>query len=632
MLKLLWFIQTAPLAAFAAIALGGRALRRPAPWIALAASGAVLAAVLVLFARAAASGAAFEWSRPWLGTASLGTLPLFGLQPARLSDVSVGFLLDPLNLLMLTVVAAVSFAVQAFSVYYMSEEGDKPRYFAFLSFFSFAMTGLVLSANLLQTFVFWELVGLASYLLIGFWFEKPSASDAARKAFVLNRLADLGFLAAVALLFLTAGNLDLRTLSDPALHAALGPAFLGPVTFLVFLGVAGKSAQFPFHVWLPDAMEGPTPVSALIHSATMVAAGVFLLARLFPFFSAAPATLEAILAVGALTALLAATMAAVQRDVKRVLAYSTISQLGLMVMGIASGAWVAGVFHLTTHAFFKSLLFLTAGAFIHRFGTNDLFEMGRGGAGSKRFLVGALALGLLSLAGIPPFGGFFSKDAILHHLKETHLPYYLAGLGVTCLTAFYSLRAFLILTRTPAARGGHEHAPAGGLGPFEQAPLAALAAASVAAGLLGTPLGGEALVRFLDPYGHAAPFDAGLLAAVGGVIAAGAAAAWRLYRSPDPSREEAADRNPARAVIARKYFLDDAYRFLVKTVGLRIAHFFHRFDVRVVNGFFVNGTAANLGRLGRLFSRMQSGVFPDYAFVAVLTGVAVLAYLAAGGR
>ncbi|MCH8049684.1 NADH-quinone oxidoreductase subunit L, partial [Patescibacteria group bacterium] len=445
MLELVWTIQLAPFLPFLIISLGGRGVRKSAPWLALTGAGIAVLSNAILFFKYLQVQHPLEWSLPWIQTSSMKIAPFLGLEPPSLSDISVGFLVDPINLLMLTVVTIVSFFVQMFSVFYMSEDGDKPRYFGFLSLFSFSMIGIVLSSNLLQTFMFWELVGLTSYLLIGFWFEKKSASDAARKAFMINRLADLGFFIAIVFLFLTYGSLDLSALQSPAISNQLPLGLVTVIGILIFLGIAGKSAQFPFHVWLPDAMEGPTPVSALIHSATMVAAGVFLLARIFPIFAASQTTLWVILVVGTITSLLSATIACVQTDIKRILAYSTISQLGLMVMGIASGAWVAGLFHLTTHAFFKSLLFLTAGALIHHSGSNDIFIIGQRGAKKNKFMMLVLGFGLFSLCGIPPFSGFFSKDAILHSLKEGYPLFYAAGLLVTFFTALYSFRMLFIL-------------------------------------------------------------------------------------------------------------------------------------------------------------------------------------------
>ena len=624
MIELACVTQFAPLAAFGIILLGGRLLRPAAPAIAVAGAGSALAANLGLLSAGALSRhETFRWT--WLALADIRIQPLFGVTPARLDDVSVGFLLDPLNILMLTIVTTVSFFVQLFSVFYMAEDGDRPRYFAFLSLFSFSMIGLVFSVNLLQTFMFWELVGLASYLLIGFWFEKAAASQAARKAFVLNRLADLGFLAGILILFLCFGTLDLSALGTEGLRAALPARLLGTIGVLIFLGIAGKSAQFPFHVWLPDAMEGPTPVSALIHSATMVAAGVFLFSRIFGLFAATPAVLKLILAAGTLTALLGATLATIQRDIKRILAYSTISQLGLMVMGIAAGSPGAGMFHLTTHAFFKSLLFLTAGALIHRFETNDIFEMGEKGSRHERFLLFFLAFGLLSLSGVPPFGGFFSKDAILHELRSAHSAVYGAGLLVGLFTAYYSFRLFLVLFLSRATHETHAHPASPLVRICEKIPLAVLAILSLAAGAAGTSAGGAAVLEAIDPRFHPLRIDAGLLLAASGVIAAGAAGAFLRYRRPKAPTPES-PRNPWVRLLEQKYFMDDLYLWVVKNIGLRIAAFFHGFDVRVVNGIMVNETARSVKRLGKILSGVQNGQLQNYLFVALVLLTLVVGY------
>src|SRR3989338_3663825 len=335
-LRFLWVIQLAPLLAFLLIQLLPKSLKKIAP--AVGVSGSLLAALaaLKLFSlHLHRENLPQQFVYEWLKVAEPSATNSYQLV--------VGFLLDPLNLLMITLVTTIAFFVQLFSVYYMNEDGSKPRYFGFLSLFSFSMTGLVLSSNLLQTFLFWELVGLTSYLLIGFWYSKPTAATAARKAFVINRLGDLGFYLGVILLFLYFGTLNFVDLKSEALQQTFSSPMLTLIGVLVFMGVMGKSAQFPFHNWLPDAMEGPTPVSALIHSATMVAAGVFLLTRAFGLFGASSMTLLVILIIGSLTAFVGASMATVQRDIKRILAYSTISQLGLMVMAIGAGSGVAGM-------------------------------------------------------------------------------------------------------------------------------------------------------------------------------------------------------------------------------------------------------------------------------------------------
>ncbi|MCH7907038.1 MAG: NADH-quinone oxidoreductase subunit L, partial [Chloroflexi bacterium] len=333
--------------------------------------------------------------------------------------LSIGILLDPLTSIMLVVVSGVSLMVQVYSQSYMKGDPSYIRFYAYMSLFTASMLGLVMARNIIQLFVFWELVGVSSYLLIGFWFTKPSAAAAAKKAFLVTRLGDFGFLIAILALF-SQGNemLDIPTLY--ALVGTIGTTTVSLIALGIFAGAVGKSAQFPLHTWLPDAMEGPTPVSALIHSATMVTAGVFLVARFFPVFEAADYTMEFVALIGAFTAVFAASMGLVAHDIKRVLAYSTISQLGYMMLILGLGGYVAAIFHLFTHAFFKALLFLGSGSVSHATGTFDMRYMG----GLRKVMPWTFTLmviGSLSLAGIFPLAGFWSKDEILAHASEVNL-------------------------------------------------------------------------------------------------------------------------------------------------------------------------------------------------------------------
>ena len=360
--------------------------------------------------------------------------------------VPVGFLLDPLSLLMLTIVSVICFLVQIYSLGYMAGDRGFSRYYAFMSLFAWAMISLTLSSSMLQLYVFWELVGLSSYLLIGFWYEKFSASEAGKKAFVMTRFGDVAFLLGLLLVLMNLGNLDILKMNGPMVTANMAPGLITLSALLIFGGVVGKSAQFPLLTWLPDAMEGPTPVSALLHSATMVAAGVFLFARLFPFFSHSSTAMTVFLAIGTISMLLASTMAMVSRDIKQVWAYSTISQLGYMIMGLAAGGYVAGVFHLTTHAGFKALLFLCSGVFIHKYETNDMFEIGRqGGRGLKTPMI-CMVIAAAALSGLPPLSGFFSKEMIIAQLASLGNPIWLiAGLMGVFLTAYYAFRLIFII-------------------------------------------------------------------------------------------------------------------------------------------------------------------------------------------
>jgi NADH-quinone oxidoreductase subunit L len=353
---------------------------------------------------------------------------------------------------MLVIVTSVSFLVQVYSIGYMKGDTGVWRYFAYMSLFTTSMLGLILVGSLLLLYVFWELVGVSSFLLIGFWFHRPAAAAAAKKAFLVTRLGDLGFLGAILLIFVEAGTFDIESIDDLALTGVIGGTTLTLFALGIFAGAAGKSAQVPLHVWLPDAMEGPTPVSALIHAATMVAAGVYLVARMFPVFSASPDALTVVGAIGGLTAISAAFLGVVQTDIKRVLAYSTISQLGYMMLALGIGAYVAAIFHLLTHAFFKALLFLGAGSVNHATGTFDMRLMG-GLRRSMPLTFVTFLIGSLSLAGIFPLAGFWSKDEILGDAWAHERYLFWIGLVTAGLTALYMFRA-IFLTFMGSYRGG----------------------------------------------------------------------------------------------------------------------------------------------------------------------------------
>jgi len=402
-----------PLSAFAAIMLLFRQCPRVSARLSIAAVTGSLMCALFLLIRHGDALTPVVFSRPWMISDAI--------------QIPIGFMLDPLNLLMLTIVTGISCLVQIYSLGYMAGDPGFARYYAYMSLFAWAMISLVLAPSLFQLYVFWELVGLASYLLIGFWFEKFSASRAGKKAFVMTRLGDAAFLLGLMIILVHVGNLEITTLNGPEPLPGMSPGLITLVALLIFGGIIGKSAQFPLLTWLPDAMEGPTPVSALLHSATMVAAGVYLLARLFPFFSLSTTAMTVCLAVGTISMLMASTMALVSRDIKQVWAYSTISQLGFMLMGLGAGGYVAGVFHLTTHAAFKALLFLCSGVFIHALGTNDMVAIGQAGGRRMRLPIVCMTLGAASLAGLPPFSGFFSKELILSALAGQTNPLWLTA-------------------------------------------------------------------------------------------------------------------------------------------------------------------------------------------------------------
>jgi NADH-quinone oxidoreductase subunit L len=454
-------------------------------------------------------------------------IPPMALQTAAgigIYSIDWALRLDPLSAMMLLVVTGIGFLIHVYATAYMMDEprGGYARFFCYLNLFVFFMLTLVLAANYLVMFVGWEGVGLCSYLLIGFWYEKKSASDAGKKAFLVNRIGDFGFMLGMFLIFYTFGTLDFRAVQDAAAGMPVEVAAFGvlsAICLLLFVGATGKSAQIPLYVWLPDAMEGPTPVSALIHAATMVTAGVYMVCRNAVLFSHAPMVMEIVAVIGVLTALVAASIGLVQNDIKRVLAYSTVSQLGYMFLATGVGAFAAGAFHLMTHAFFKALLFLGSGSVIHAMGgEQDVRRMGD----LRKYLpitFATMMVGTLAIAGIPPLSGFFSKDEILYRTFEHNRVLWVLAAITALMTAFYMFR-LMALTFYGAYRGpaweahhahGDDHAPSGHghgawHGPHESPkamtyPLIALAAGAAIAGFIGLPavLGGSAFERFLHP-------------------------------------------------------------------------------------------------------------------------------------
>jgi NADH-quinone oxidoreductase subunit L len=471
------------------------------------------------------------------------------------------------------------------------------------------------------------LVGLASYLLIGFWYEKFSASEAGKKAFVMTRFGDVAFFLGVLLVLTQLGALDIREMNGPA-AARLAPGTVTLAALLIFGGIVGKSAQFPLLTWLPDAMEGPTPVSALLHSATMVAAGVFLLARLFPFFSLSPTAMAVCLAIGTISMLLASTMAMVSRDIKQVWAYSTVSQLGLMIMGLAAGDYVAGVFHLTTHAGFKALLFLCSGVFIHAFHTNDMFAIGAGGGRKLRVPTACIVIAAAALSGLPPFSGFASKELVLGALAGLDNPLWVAaGLLGAFLTTYYTFRAvFAILRPKPedhASAHGADHGHGGGAGyAWMAVPLVVLAAATALLGFTE-----HAFARFL--LGGPAPAGAhhGWLpfTAIGLSLAA-VALAWAEFGRHCAARVGFVERVPALGeLFAQRWYIDRAYRWLLDHVLYGIfSRFCARNDQKVIDGA-VDGLAVAAGAAGGRMSRLH-GAMLQSRLTAIFAAIVFLAF------
>jgi NADH-quinone oxidoreductase subunit L len=548
--------------------------------------------------------------------------------------LAFGVLLDPLSTSMALVVAAITLAVMVYSLGYMAGDPGFARYYGFLSLFAWAMLGLVLASNLLQTLVFWELVGLASFLLIGFWFERPGPAAAARKAFLMTRVGDVGFLLGVLLLIRTAGNAtipDLVTAAGPG--GAFAPGFTTLVAALLLMGVIGKSAQGPLFTWLPDAMEGPTPVSALLHSATMVAAGVYLVARMHGLFVAAPEVMRFLLWLSVITAIAAATMAMVANDIKRVLAYSSISQLAYMLMGLAAGSLAAGFFHLVTHAGFKALLFMSAGIFIHHAHSNDMREIAGHKPGSQRAGVIGLLSGSLALAGVIPFAGYFSKEAILaamgEHAGSAVLALAYAGAG---LTAYYSFRmVFLTLRGEPAhhpEHGAGEHGHGGGESAMA-APVLVLSALTLVLGWLGGWFA-ERLSPGVEEHGALA-FGAGPATALA-LAAAGIGLAWLEYGRRGASRIGFVERMPAlRDFFANNWYVDRLYGATVVPLAQALSRLARWNDQTVLDGAGDGFGAATVDG-GRLLARLQSGYVQMYISVAVAVMAALAAWLLRGGN
>jgi len=545
---------------------------------------------------------------------------------------NVGLTLDGLTAIMLVVVTAISFLIQVYSQGYMAGDPGYSRYFAFMSLFTGSMLGLVLASNILMLFVFWELVGLCSYLLIGFWYERPAARAAATKAFLVTRLGDLGFLAAILLIWAQTGELEIPRIQEMAVGGAIGGGVLAFFAGGVFAGATGKSAQFPLHVWLPDAMEGPTPVSALIHAATMVAAGVYLVARFFPVFAVAQEAITTVATIGAVTAIISALLGLVVTDIKRVLAYSTISQLGYMMMGLGVFGFAAAIFHLFTHAFFKALMFLSAGSIHHATGTFDMRKMG-GLARSMPITFLAMMVAGLALVGIFPLAGFWSKDEILADAwAERPVVFWAAFLGVF-LTALYVGR-MLFLTFGGQYRGGEHggHAAEPQEAPWVMAlPMLVLALLAAGAGFFNVRDGIDHLLEGALPLGTIerqaeAGFEWGIALGSVALGVAGLFLAWLIYSARVITAESIRRAfRPLHALLERKYYLDWLYEDVIVRRGVlaSVAWGLDLWDRYVVDGI-VNG-AATLTRWSADRLRLaQAGQVQVYGAAIIIGAVAAI--------
>jgi NADH-quinone oxidoreductase subunit L len=553
-------------------------------------------------------------------------------------QANIGFLVDPLSLVMMLVVSGVSFIIHVYSVGYMHDDPDYSRYFTYLNLFVFFMLILVAANNFLLMFVGWEGVGLCSYFLIGFWYEKKSASDAGKKAFIVNRIGDFGFLLAIFLIFVTFGTVDFtRVFAAAPGKLEAGSTLATLITLLLFMGATGKSAQIPLYTWLPDAMEGPTPVSALIHAATMVTAGVYMVARCNVLFVLAPTSLLIVAIIGAATAIFAASIGLAQNDIKRVLAYSTISQLGYMFLACGVGAFTAGIFHLVTHAFFKALLFLGAGSVMHSMaGELDMRRMGALKPHMPRtywtFLIATLAI-----AGIFPFAGFFSKDEILWKaLTQGGLVFWLIGAVAAFITATYMFRVVFMTfhgsSRVDSHVAHHLHESPG----MMTVPLMILAVLSVVGGFIGFPIveGWNKFNEFLAPVfakgtaaeaaHHAVSFEVAMMLVSMAIAGLGILLAYKMYIQNPRLPDQLVERYPAPySLVANKYWVDEIYDWVFVGPLVRLSVFLWRkIDDLLVDGA-INGVAAVARGGSEVFKRLQTGNIQGYA-LSILVGVVFL--------
>lgn len=654
--KLPWLLLLFPLLGVIINGFFGRRLGRKG--VSLVGPGVVLVpfllALILLFGLRQSPGE-FEPSSPLFTWIAIGSF-----------QVEASLLLDPLSLVMVLVVTSVGFLIHVYSTGYMAEEERFARFFTLLNLFIFSMLTLVLADNFLLLYVGWELVGFCSYMLIGFWFEKPSAADAGKKAFLVNRVGDFGFALGVFLIFVTFGSLAYADVLNAEAVEAIAPLTITTITLLLFVGAVGKSAQIPLYVWLPDAMEGPTPVSALIHAATMVTAGVYMIARTNILFAGSPTASGVVAWIGVLTAFFAATIALVQTDLKRILAYSTVSQLGYMILGVGVGGYAAGIFHLTTHAFFKALLFLGAGSVMHALaGELNIFKMGglreKMPTTYRTFLWGALAL-----SGFPLLSGFFSKDEILWLAANKSTLLWGVGIVTAFLTALYAFRmVFVVFLGQPRDKKLFAHAHESPRAMI--VPLVILATLAIVGGLLNLPgelIGAERLGLINNLLEHTLEHHhvhlglglqwgllgiSGLLPVIALLLAQNL---WGIY--PDRPRQLSRRYAWLHNLLVNKYYVDEFYMAVIvnplRRLGAFLAEAVDRQVIdRAVNGVAsllrqlgvflsetmewqvidraVNGVASLLGQGSEGTRRLQTGYVRNYALSVVLGVVAIFAYL-----
>jgi NADH-quinone oxidoreductase subunit L len=610
MMENAWIIPLFPLLSFLFLLLFGRRLKESSAYVGILLTlVSFIYSLLVLIERLSAP--TYKAEAVWL---TIGDVQL-----------TAGIEINQLNALMLVIVSLVSFLVHTYSKGYMHGDERFPVFYAYLGLFTFAMLGLVISPNLLQLYIFWELVGLGSFLLIGFYFFKEEAKKAAKKAFIMTRIGDVGLFIGMILLFWQVGSFEYDEIFQAVEAGTISATMLTLTAILIFVGAVGKSGQFPLHTWLPDAMEGPTPVSALIHAATMVAAGVYLVAAMFPLFAASETAMMTVAVIGAFTAIFAASIGLVQKDIKRVLAYSTVSQLGYMMLALGSAGYVAGVFHLMTHAFFKALLFLAAGSVIHAVHTQNIEEMG--GLWKKLRITGPLFLiGTLAIAGVPLFSGFFSKEEILIATWE-HGNYALFWLALAAafFTAFYMFRLFfMVFAGESRGNASHVHeSPA-----VMTLPMLVLGVLAIFSGYVNTPWFGTFLGDWLTEGTHALGHGhvegpAWIMYAATGISLFGILLAYLIYGKRRISRDWLGGEGAVTYnILYNKYYVDEFYQSTIVPFIKGVSLFFAFIDKFLVEGIInvVTGTVKALGKIG---SKLQTGQVQQYGTVAFV-GLAVL--------
>lgn len=627
MIKLVWLVPLLPLIGFIIIGLFGKKLSKGL--VGIIGSGAVAGAFAI------ALGVFFELKG---GAQKEYTVELFNWISAGKLSIPFSFLIDPLSSLFLLIITGIGFLIHVYSVGYMSHDEGFSRFFAYLNLFIFFMLLLVMGSNYLIMFVGWEGVGLCSYLLIGFWFKNTAYNNAAKKAFIMNRVGDLGFLLGIILIFVTFGSIGYNDVFEQAKNMGSGDTTITIIALLLFVGAIGKSAQLPLYTWLPDAMAGPTPVSALIHAATMVTAGIYMIARSNILYTLSPDAMNVVAIIGVCTALFAATIGLAQNDIKKVLAYSTVSQLGYMFLALGVGAYTGAVFHVMTHAFFKALLFLAAGSVIHAMsGEQDIRKMG----GLKKYISKThitFLIGTLAIAGCFPFSGFFSKDEILAHAFEHNKLLWILGILGAAMTTFYMFRLYF-LTFHGKFRGTHEQehhlheSP-----PSMTIPLIILAILSIVGGFVGIPAalhGTHYLEAFLSPVFEASSFrivhhlshetEYILMAIATIIMIAAIYYAYTTYVKKNTIPvEDDEELKPAHKLIYNKYWVDEIYETLITKPLNLLSEAFHKvIDNQLLDGI-VNGVGSAVSWMSGTIRLAQTGNIGFYIFVMVISIVLIL--------